>query len=269
MGPPMRQFAITVAYDGTNFGGWQIQTNAISVQQCLQEAIEHATSEVVCINGSGRTDSGVHALGQVASFALSGWKAPPERLVPALNRHLPRTIVVRQCREVVLGFDPIRNAKRKRYRYTIRNARVPDPLQYSFQWWYPRRLEVDAMQQATTYLTGTHDFKAFETLGSPRKTSVRTVYDLSIGSQQHEDGCDIRIEIEADGFLYNMVRNIAGALCEVGVGRFGPRWIKGVLESKERQSTSQTAPARGLCLMQVQYPESLFIDCASKSDSPD
>jgi tRNA pseudouridine38-40 synthase len=255
----MRCFAITVAYDGTRFGGWQIQTNAVSIQQRLQEAVQQATAESVCVQGSGRTDSGVHAIGQVAALTLNQWRAPAERLVPALNRFLPRSIVVRHCREAVIGFDPIRHAKSKRYRYTIRNARTPDAMQHAFQWWYPRQLDVESMKRAAELLLGTHDFKAFETLGSPRKTSVRTVYELSVVSRVHEDGCDIEIEIEADGFLYNMVRNIAGALCEIGVGRFSPYWIERVLESKQRDPSSQTAPPNGLCLVSVHYSDTLFL----------
>jgi tRNA pseudouridine38-40 synthase len=255
----MRNFAVTLSYNGTRYGGWQIQNNATSIQQKLQEAIAEATSEHVVVRGSGRTDSGVHALGQVATFRLETWRAPADRLVPAINRYLPRSIVVKRCREAVLEFDPTRDAHSKRYRYTVRNARVPDALQYPFQWWYPRPLEVEPMRQAASLLVGTHDFKAFETLGSPRKTSVRTIYDLKVLSFEHDDGQDIWIEIEADGFLYNMVRNIAGALCEIGVGRFGHRWIQAVLESKVRDSSSQTAPPQGLCLVKVNYPDTLFL----------
>lgn len=255
----MRHFAITVAYDGTPYGGWQIQQNTVTIQQVLIDAIEQATGERVHVQGSGRTDSGVHASGQVAAFTLTNWRAPAIRLVPAINRFLPRSIALHDCRETVASFDPIREAKSKRYRYTLRNARTPDPIQHPFHWWFPRPLDVDAMKQGGALLLGTHDFSAFETLGSPRKTSVRTVKELSIDTTVYTEGCDLRIEIEADGFLYNMMRNIVGALCEVGVGRFAPRWIQTVLESKTRNACSQTAPPQGLCLIAVRYPESLFV----------
>lgn len=264
----MRWFALTVAYDGTTYGGWQVQSNAPSIQQHLIIAIEKATGEKVHVQGSGRTDSGVHATGQVASIRLQNWRAPPERLVPAINRFLPRSIVVRSVQHVVDGFDAIRNAKSKRYCYSIWNARVSDPLHARVHWWVPRPLDVEAMQRAADLLLGTHDFKAFETLGSPRKSSIRTIYDLPVRSVPYLDGQNISIEMEADGFLYNMVRNIVGALCEVGVGRFSPRWIQSVLESKMRDSSSQTAPGQGLCLVSVRYPESCFIPLGTQ-DSQD
>ncbi len=253
----MRWFAIKVAYDGTDFGGWQIQSNATSIQQRLMEGIEQATGERVILRGSGRTDAGVHAIGQVATFALQNWRAPADRLVPAINRFLPRSIVVRSAEETVADFDPTRSAKRKRYRYEIWNSRVPDPMRHPFQWWIPRPLDLEAMRAGANFLLGTHDFRAFETLGSPRKTSVRTVYDLPIESQPHMDGSILWIDIEADGFLYNMVRNIVGALVAVGSGRFSPRWIESVRDSLIRDPSSQTAPAQGLCLMEVFYENSI------------
>lgn len=264
----MRCFALTIAYDGTPYGGWQIQSNAPSIQQHLAVAIEKATGEKVHVQGSGRTDSGVHATGQVASIRLNTWRATPESLVLAINCCLPRSIVIRSAREVVEGFDAIRSAKSKRYRYSIWNARVADPLHDKLHWWFTRPLDVKAMEMGASMLLGTHDFKAFETLGSPRKTSIRTIYDLPVKSTPHLDGHTIEIEIEADGFLYNMVRNIVGALCAVGAGRFSPEWIRMVLESKVRSSCSQTAPGKGLCLVEVRYPDSCYLplraDYASK-----
>lgn len=255
----MRHFALTVAYDGTSYGGWQIQANSVAVQQILMAAIAKGTGESVHAQGSGRTDAGVHAIGQVASISLENWRASADCLVPAINRNLPKSIVVRGCREAHLRFDPIRAATSKRYRYCIRNSRIPDPLLHPFHWFYPRPLDLSAMQLAANELVGTHDFKAFESNGSPRKSTVRTVLDLSISSTAVNDGYLFEIEIEADGFLYNMVRNITGALCEVGVGRLGQRWLKSVLEGRVRDPSSQTAPAQGLCLVEVTYPDSLFL----------
>lgn len=262
-----RSFAITVAYDGTNYAGWQLQPNGITIQQRLMEAIEATTSERVNVQGSGRTDSGVHAIGQVASFTLKGWRHEAHRLVPAINRFLPRDICVRDCRPAVLGFDPIRTAIGKRYRYTIRNSRIPDPLNYQKHWWFTRELSADAMQQAANILIGTHDFKAFESNGSTRKTSTRTVRELSVTEVPAVDGKEIHIEIEADGFLYNMVRNIAGALVEVGTERFVPMWIRTILDGRVRDSSSSTAPPYGLCLMHVTYPEHVFLKRSDTGES--
>ena len=257
---PQRCYAMRIAYDGTRYVGWQIQPNGLAIQQVLSDRIAQLVGHPVILLGSGRTDAGVHAQGQVASFTTAAWNHSPEKLVRAINQRMPQDISVLECREVVPGFDPIRNATSKTYCYTIRNSSVPDPLKYAYHWWIPRELDVSAMQQGAQRLIGTLDFKAFETLGSTRKTSVRTVRRLDVTAIQGLAGREIQIEISADGFLYNMVRNIAGALVEIGKGRFGPKWLDAMIASRERSSESQTAPARGLCLMSVEYPESLYID---------
>ena len=253
-----RQFAITIAYDGTRYGGWQIQPNAPTIQQHIVEALEKATAERVHVQGSGRTDSGVHAIGQVGSFVLQSWNPPADRLVPAINRFLPRDIVIRECREVSHPFDPIRQAIKKKYRYTIRNSKIPDPMNNRYHWWIPKELEIEKMQKAAAFLIGTHDFKSFETLGSPRKSSTRTVYELTIQAREAMDGREIWVEIEADGFLYNMVRNIVGALWTIGSDRFGVPWMQTFLELKSRDTSSHTAPPQGLCLMNVTYPRDVY-----------
>jgi len=254
-----RKFAITIAYDGTRFGGWQIQPNATTVQQVLKDAIAQATSEQVHVQGSGRTDSGVHAVGQVGAFVLQNWRANSDNLIQAINRYLPRDVVICDCREVVLSFDPIRQAKSKRYRYTIRNAIFPNPMSHRYHWCIPKALDVESMRSASEFILGTHDFKSFETQGSPRRSTTRTVYDLTIQRVESLGGVELWIEVEADGFLYNMVRNIVGALWTVGSGRYGPRWIKTYLEMKERGTSSLTAPPQGLCLMLVCYPECVYL----------
>ena len=259
-----RTFALTVAYDGSLYAGWQLQPNGLAIQQVLADAIHQVVHHTCIVNGSGRTDAGVHAIGQVASFRSPTWKLPASRLIQAINRHLPRNICVVDCKNAIPGFDPIRHATTKRYRYTLRSSRIPDPLQYPFHWWIPKDLDIGEMQAAAKLLLGTHDFKAFESLGSPRKSSVRTIYAIDIYQRPfpiglQNTGVEICIEIEADGFLYNMVRNIAGALVEIGKTRFSPLWIETTLKSAERSSVSQTAPARGLCLLQVKYPSNLFL----------
>jgi tRNA pseudouridine38-40 synthase len=259
-----RTFALTIAYDGSLYAGWQIQPNGLAIQQVLADAIKQVVHHSCIVNGSGRTDAGVHAIGQVASLRSPNWKLPASRLIQAINRHLPRDICVVDCKNAIRGFDPIRHATAKRYRYTLRSSRIPDPLQYPFHWWIPKDLDLGEMQAAAKRLLGTHDFKAFESLGSPRKSSVRTIYAIDIYQRPspiglQNTGVEICIEIEADGFLYNMVRNIAGALVEIGKARFSPLWIESILRSAERSSFSQTAPARGLCLLHVKYPASLFL----------
>ncbi len=255
----LKTFALTVAYDGTRYAGWQIQPNGLAIQQVLSEAIGRVVGHEVQVRGSGRTDAGVHAIGQVCAFSSSVWQPPASRLVRAINTHLPRDISVVDSRAVVEGFDPIRRATRKRYRYRFRTSRVPDPLNNAFHWWIPRRLDHEAMRLGAARLVGTHDFKAFESLGSRRITSVRTVYTSEVCVHEVMAGREITLEIEANGFLYNMVRNIAGALVAIGRGRFAPEWLDGVLGSRARNIESQTAPARGLCLMNVDYPQELFV----------
>jgi tRNA pseudouridine38-40 synthase len=260
VGRNRRSFALTLAYDGTRYAGWQIQPNGLAIQQVVSEAIGKVVGHAVQVQGSGRTDAGVHAVGQVASFATESWTLDADRLVQAINRHLPRDIVVLESRSVALSFDPIRNAIGKRYRYCIRTSRVPDPMRHMHHWWIPRSLDIEAMRSATDLLLGTHDFKAFQTLGSVRKTTTRTIRCIDLRFEEAVAGSEWIIEIEADGFLYNMARNIVGAMVEVGRGRFAPSWIRDVLDSRRRSTESQTAPARGLCLLRVDYPPSVFLE---------
>ena len=254
-----RVFALTLAYDGTNYAGWQYQANAISIQQRVEEAAEIVLGTKTSIFGSGRTDSGVHAIGQVARLVTTTWKHPASKLLPALNRRLPRDIAVRAVREARSDFDPVRSATGKRYRYTIRLAPCECPMSRLYHWYYQRPLIVEAMQEAASLLVGCHDFAAFQSLGSPRLTTVRTVKELSVIGFKNRDGIDVLIEIEADGFLYNMMRNIVGALVEVGSDRFAPHWIQEVLRSKSREDAGMTAPPLGLTMLHVEYPSKLWI----------
>jgi len=255
-----RTFALTIAYDGTRYAGWQNQINAISIQQRIEEAVVAAFDIRTPVVASGRTDSGVHAQGQVARLVIPKWRHPSEKIIPALNRRLPRDIVVRNAREVRSEFDPVRSAISKRYRYTLRVARCPDPVSGRFHWYHPRPLDFSEMQTAARYLVGCHDFVAFQTIGSPRKSTVRTIRHLSVEPRDALDGCDLVIDVEADGFLYNMVRNIVGSLVDVGTGRYSARWIDDTLQSKERSRAGQTAPPQGLCLMHVNYPDGCFLE---------
>jgi tRNA pseudouridine38-40 synthase len=255
-----KAFALTLAYDGTRYAGWQTQPNGTAIQQVVSDAVSKVVGHAVHVQGSGRTDAGVHAIGQVASFSTSAWRPPAERLVQAINGYLPRDVIVISSRRVVPDFDPIRNAIGKRYRYCIRTSRVPDPLNHAHHWWLTRPLDLVAMRSGAKELLGTHDFKAFQTLGSIRKTTIRTIRCVDIHEQEALAGTEVIVEIEADGFLYNMARNIVGALTELGKGRFHSTWIREVLESRQRAPEGQTAPARGLCLLRVDYPDRVFQD---------
>jgi tRNA pseudouridine38-40 synthase len=217
-----------------------------------------AFGEKTPVVGSGRTDAGVHAVGQIARLSLSSWPHAVEKLVPALNMRLPSDIVVRQARKVRDDFDPVRNATGKFYRYTLRLAPSPDPMFGKFHWYFPRPVDISIMKVAAEQLLGCHDFVSFQSLGSPRQTTVRTIRKLSLTEQVALEGVDLFIDIEADGFLYNMVRNIVGSLVEIGTGRFGPAWLIDVLGAKDRGRAGQTAPPHGLCLMRVDYPEAIF-----------
>ncbi len=253
-----RWFHLTIAYDGTRYGGWQRQPNSITVQQRLDEALAGVVGYRVKTIGSGRTDAGVHAEAQVASFSLEAWRPSAECLVPAINRRLPIDIAVRSCRDARPGFHAIREATSKRYRYSILASRVPDPLGHRFHWLFHRPLDCAAMQEAANRLIGEQDFVSFQSIGAPRKSTVRHITDFSIRQTPGRDGSLISIEVESNGFLYNMVRKMVGSLVQVGTGRRPPEWIDEVLRARDRERTGQTAPAQGLCLIHVQYPESSF-----------
>jgi tRNA pseudouridine38-40 synthase len=252
---PLRTFKLTVAYHGGRYSGWQWQPGeTLSVQQQIELAIQQIIGQEVRVAGSSRTDAGVHAFGQVASFSTDRWNAEADRWVPAFNRFLPNDIVVRRAEEAPHRFHAIRDSIGKRYRYTIRNSRVFDPHLSHLQWCLHRRLDVEAMRAASQRLMGTHDFAALQGQGSPRYKTVRTIQALDIKETEVWEGYLIEIDISADGFLYNMVRNIVGTLVEVGHGKRPPQWIDELLAGRDRALAGQTAPAAGLCLMEVFYP---------------
>jgi tRNA pseudouridine38-40 synthase len=230
------------------------------VQQTLQDALAQITGEKVSAVASGRTDAGVHALGQVIGFSTNSHLSA-EVFQRALNAELPRDLVVLSAEEAPLGFDPIRHAIRKRYRYMIQDGPIADVFSRRYAWHVFRRMDVAAMQRAAAALTGRHDFSSFETAGSQRVTTTRTVYELSVARQPvHSptgatsgDRTEVQVEVAADGFLYNMVRNIVGTLVEVGRGARDEAWPAGVLAACDRRAAGQTAPPQGLFLVSVQY----------------
>ena len=248
----MPTFKLTLAYDGTDFAGWQRQPAERTVQGELEAAIERITRQRSKCVASGRTDAGVHALGQVVSFE-SETKLSGDVLRKALNAELPEDMFVFEVTEVPPGFHALRDAVRKRYRYVIEDGRFPDLFDRKCLWHVYQRLDERAMQQAAEALVGTHDFASYETAGSPRLTTVRTIYDLLVERRPAELTDRVVIEVEADGFLYNMVRNIAGTLVAVGKGRESVAWPDEVLKLRDRTAAGMTAPARGLFLVGVEY----------------
>lgn len=254
--PPvgLRAFRLTVAYDGTGYYGWQRQPDLPTVQACLEVALVAVTGQPkVIAYASSRTDTGVHAIGQSVVFKTSSWHAKPENLTFALNTKLPADIVVREAVEIPLSFHPLRDSSGKRYRYQIYSSRKADPIGLRTQWWVRRRLSLEAMRAAAEHLLGLHDFCSFQSAGSPRENTVREVRSLAIQCTDHLDGQLFTVEIEASGFLYNMVRNIVGTLVQVGVGNEKPEWVAQVLEAKDRRLAGATAPPQGLCLTEVLY----------------
>ncbi|MDY0170645.1 MAG: tRNA pseudouridine(38-40) synthase TruA [Thermoguttaceae bacterium] len=262
----MRTFKLTLAYDGTAYEGWQVQPGRPTIQDALETAIEEVTCQRVRAVASGRTDAGVHAFGQVVAFSANT-SLSCQALRRALNANLPRDIAVLDAAEAPADFHPIRDARRKRYRYVIYDGAVRDVFFLRFAWHYPYgRLDAAAMQRAAKPLLGRHDFRSFQTAGADRKTSVRTVFELPVrrGSARNEpllgnpgegsDGQDwILLEIEADGFLYNMVRAIVGTLTEVGRGARLEHWPAEVLAARDRRVAGPTAPPHGLFLVNVTY----------------
>jgi tRNA pseudouridine38-40 synthase len=247
----MPQFKLTLAYDGTAYHGWQVQPEQRTIQGTIEAAILKLTGQTLRVTASGRTDAGVHALGQVASFSAQ-CRLNSNELCAALNALLPQDIAVLNAIEVSTGFHPIRDAVRKCYRYIIHNGSVRDVFARRYAWHIVQPLNVLAMQRAAEALLGTHDFSSFETAGAPRESSVRTVSRLEL--RWEEDlPTKISLEIEADGFLYNMVRAIVGTLVEVGRGAQSEDWPASVLAARDRCAAGPTAPPQGLFLVFVEY----------------
>jgi tRNA pseudouridine38-40 synthase len=244
----MRNIKLIIEYDGSRYHGWQSQSNAITIQDILEKSIKKLTGEECSIIGSGRTDVGVHALGQVANFTTTS-TIPAEKFSYALNTTLPEDIVVKSSQEVDLNFHSRFSAKSKRYSYYIFNSTFPSALLRNRVWHVPYSIDVALMGKAALFLKGTHDFSAFRAAGSTAKTSVRTISDILVSSNKNI----IEISILGDGFLYNMVRIIAGTLIEVGRGKINAGDIPSILESRDRRKAGITAPAHGLYLVEVFY----------------
>ena len=254
----MRSIALTIAYEGSAYAGWQVQPGQRTIQAELERALARITGESIRVTGSGRTDAGVHALGQVAGFQTSGTMSA-EVFQRALNAELPEDIAVLSAAEAVPDFHPIRDSVSKRYRYSMDDSPVRDVFARRLVWHYRRPLDEALMAAGATHLLGRHDFSSFETAGAPRPDSIRTISHLSVVRGQDELRNRITIEVEADGFLYNMVRAIVGTLVEVGRDAQPVEWVGEVLKSADRSQAGPTAPPQGLCLLWVKYPDRIFV----------
>lgn len=244
----MRNIKLTIEYDGKDFNGWQKQPNKLNIQGEIERAIYNITKEEVDLIGSGRTDAGVHALGQVANFKTNS-QISIEKLPLAINSQLKNSIVIKEAEEVNERFHSRYNAKHKTYRYIINNSKCGTAIYRNLEYSYPFKLDAEKMKQASKYFEGEHDFKAFKSSGTSSKNSVRTIYKAIV----KQEGEKIIIELTGNGFLYNMVRIISGTLLDVGLGKIQPEEIPEVIESKDRQRAGKTLPAHGLYLVEVKY----------------
>ncbi|MFF2094528.1 tRNA pseudouridine(38-40) synthase TruA [Paenibacillus sp. NPDC058174] len=245
----MRNLCATVSYEGTEFNGFQSQPYGRTVQQEIEKAIQALTGEDILILGSGRTDAGVHAQGQVFNFATES-TIPAERWAIALNTRLPKDIVILEVHEVSLSFHSRRSAKRKTYRYTIDTGKFPNVFERRYAFHHPMRLQVEAMQEGLKHLIGEHDFTSFTSIHSTKPHHIRIVYDAYFEQQ----GSMLHMYITGNGFLYNMVRVIMGTLLQVGQGKRQPADMKRILEGRSRALAGPTAMSHGLMLMNVEYP---------------
>jgi tRNA pseudouridine38-40 synthase len=245
----MRNIKLLIEYDGTNYLGWQVQPRGPTIQGTLEEKLRLLTGELIQLIGSGRTDSGVHALGQVAHFKTQS-QMDIGSMQRALNSLLPHDIVIQKIEEVEEGFHARRHSKSKLYEYRILNRNLRSAIHRGYVWHIPQKLNLMEMRKATRRLVGEHDFSSFRSVGSSTRTTVRRVIRAEWKRRQDDL---IRFEIEANGFLKQMVRSIVGTLVEVGKGRIDAAEFRKILDSKDRRKAGPTAPAQGLFLKEVKY----------------
>ena len=239
---------LVMAYEGTNYCGWQIQPNGITIEQVLNETLSSLLGEEITVTGASRTDAGVHSLGNVAVFETHT-KMPAEKISFALNQRLPEDIVVQESCQVPEDFHPRFSKSRKTYEYRILNCRFRQPLERRTSYFYHYPLDVSAMQKAAAYLVGEHDFTSFASVPAQTNTYVRMIYALDVV----REGDMIRIRVQGNGFLYNMVRIIAGTLIQVGAGIKKPEDMESILAGKDRELAGPTAPAHGLTMIGLEY----------------
>ena len=248
--PALQGHKLTLAYRGTEFSGWQRQAGKRTVQECLEQALEKIWGAKISLQGSGRTDTGVHAMGQVASFNATRRHEAPA-LQRALNANLPRDVRVMKCQLVSPSFHARFDAAGKTYRYLVWNHLVQDPFAWDTHWHVPRPLDLAAMRRAARALVGQHDFASFTSNpGYERETTVREMRRVAVA----RDGAVLSFHFTADGFLYRMVRNLIGGLVKVGLGKISAADFAEILHACSRSRAPATAPACGLYLMRVMYP---------------
>lgn len=239
---------LTVAYDGTHYCGWQVQPNGITIEEVLNRALSDLLGEKITVIGASRTDSGVHALGNIAVFDTDS-KIPAEKMSYGLNQRLPDDVVIQKSEQVADDFHPRYQETEKIYEYKIWNTTFPNPLNRLHSYFYYRPLDIVRMQQAASLLIGEHDFQSFCAANAQVLTTVRTIYSCEI----RKEGDLILIRVRGNGFLYNMVRIIAGTLIEVGSGMREPESISEILDLKDRKKAGPTAPPHGLTLVKIIY----------------
>ena len=244
----MRRIKLVVAYDGTDYCGFQVQNNGPTIEGELNRVLSELFGEEIRVIGASRTDSGVHAYCNVAVFDTEA-RMPAEKMIYAINQRLPEDIRVQSSCEVAPDFHPRHTDTRKTYEYRIYNTHVQNPMKRRYALWNYHNLDVDKMKEAAAYLVGEHDFKSFCSADSQVESTVRTIYDLSVT----QNGEDIVIRVCGNGFLYNMVRIIVGTLLEAGKGKIEPNEIERILEAKDRQAAGPTAPAHGLTLVKYDF----------------
>mgnify|MGYP004497252877 FL=1 len=244
----MKRVMLIVAYDGTNYHGWQIQPNAVTIEQILNEKLSELLKEDIQVIGASRTDAGVHAEGNVAVFDTNT-SIPGEKISYALNHLLPEDIVIQESFEVEPDFHPRKCDSIKTYQYRILNRNFNLPVKGRNAYHFYRKLDLDKMREAAAYFVGKHDFKNFCSSHTQAKSTIRIIYSFDIEEEDEE----IVLTVSGNGFLYNMVRMLTGTLLDVGTGRMSPDKIPELLAAKERVHSPNTAPARGLTLLDIEY----------------
>ena len=243
-----KRVRLIVAYDGTNYHGWQVQKNGITIESELNRCLTDLLKEPIEVIGASRTDSGVHALGNVAVFDTEN-RMPAEKISYALNQRLPEDIRIQKSEEVAPDWHPRHCESRKTYEYRIYRAQFPMPVKRLYSLFTYHQMDVGKMKEAASYLEGEHDFKSFCQTGAQVESTVRTIYSVKV----EEQGTDLVIRVCGNGFLYNMVRIIAGTLMEIGQGKRKPSDISTILQAKDRTAAGPTAPAHGLMLIKYDF----------------
>ena len=246
----MRNIKLTIEYDGKDFNGWQKQPNKLNIQGEIEKAIQNVTGEQVNLIGSGRTDAGVNAFGQVANFKIDS-EFPIEKMATAINSQLKKSIRVKKAEEVSSDFHSRYNCHSKTYNYFIDNSEQGSAIYRNLSYHVSKKLNIEKMQKAISYFIGEHDFSSFKSSGTSSKSSVRTIYNATVVKENDK----VTISLTGNGFLYNMVRIISGTLVEVGLNNIEPQEIPKIIEAKNRQMAGKTLPSQGLFLINVEYDE--------------